>query len=73
VDATFPEVAEPLDGPVCAELAGIARHQPDAVAGVLETSEEPGRAYNTLVAFGPDGGRLASYRKIRGQKAMLID
>jgi predicted amidohydrolase len=34
------------------------------VAGVVETSKEPGRAYNTLVAFGPDGGRLASYRKI---------
>ncbi|MDQ0665415.1 hypothetical protein QFZ35_003913 [Arthrobacter ulcerisalmonis] len=26
--------------------------------------DEPGRAYNTLVGFGPDGGRLASYRKI---------
>jgi predicted amidohydrolase len=34
------------------------------VLGVVETSEEPGRAYNTLVAFGPDGGRLAFYRKI---------
>lgn len=34
------------------------------VAGVVETSDEPGRAYNTLVAFGSDGGRLASYRKI---------
>ncbi|MDQ0733117.1 putative amidohydrolase [Arthrobacter sp. B1I2] len=31
---------------------------------MVETSEEPGRAYNTLVAFGPDGGRLAFYRKI---------
>ncbi len=34
------------------------------MAGVVETSDEPGRAYNTLVAFGPDGGRLAFYRKI---------
>jgi predicted amidohydrolase len=65
VDATFPEVAEPLDGPVCRELAGIARRYRIAlVAGVVETSDEPVRAYNTLVAFGPDGGRLASYRKI---------
>lgn len=65
VDATFPEVAEPLDGPVCRELAGIARrHRIALVAGVLETAEEPDRAYNTLVAFGPDGGRLGSYRKI---------
>jgi predicted amidohydrolase len=65
VDATFLAVAEPLDGPVCRELADIARrHGIALVAGVVETSEEPGRAYNTLVAFGSDGGRLASYRKI---------
>lgn len=65
VDATFPAVAEPLDGPVCRELAAIARrHRIALVAGVVETSEEPGRAYNTLVAFGPDGGLLAFYRKI---------
>lgn len=31
---------------------------------MVETSDEPGKAYNTLVAFGPDGGRLAFYRKI---------
>ncbi|ELT42783.1 nitrilase-related carbon-nitrogen hydrolase [Arthrobacter nitrophenolicus] len=41
-----------------------ARHRIALVAGVVETPEEPGKAYNTLVAFGPDGGRLASYRKI---------
>ena len=34
------------------------------MAGVVETSEEVGRAYNTLVAFGPSGARLASDRKI---------
>jgi predicted amidohydrolase len=56
VDATFPAVAEPLDGPVCQELAATARrHRIALVAGVVETSEEPGKAYNTLVAFGPDG------------------
>lgn len=65
VDATFPEVAEPLDGPVCRELADTARrHGIALVAGVVETSEEPGKAYNTLVAFGPEGGRPACYRKI---------
>ncbi|MDR6415590.1 carbon-nitrogen hydrolase family protein [Pseudarthrobacter sulfonivorans] len=65
VDATFPEVAEPLDGPVCQELAATARrHRIALVAGVVETSEDPGKAYNTLVAYGPDGGRLAFYRKI---------
>ena len=65
VDATFPEVAEPLDGPVCRELANTARrHRIALVAGVVETADEPGKAYNTLVAFGPDGARLAFYRKI---------
>lgn len=65
VDATFPAVAEPLDGPVCRALAATARrHRTALVAGVVETSEERGKAYNTLVAFGPDGGRLAYYRKI---------
>jgi predicted amidohydrolase len=54
VDASFPQVAEPLDGPVCVELADIARrHRIALVAGIVETSDEPGRAYNTLVAFGP--------------------
>ncbi|MFJ5698964.1 carbon-nitrogen hydrolase family protein [Arthrobacter sp. NPDC093139] len=65
VDATFPANAEPLDGPVCQELAATARrHRIALVAGVVETSDEPGKAYNTLVAYGPDGGRLAFYRKI---------
>jgi predicted amidohydrolase len=65
VDATFLEVAEPLDGLVCRELASTAcRHRIALVADVVETSDELGKAYNTLVAFGPDGGRLAFYRKI---------
>jgi len=34
------------------------------VAGVVEATGEPGKAYNTLVAFGPDGHQLAFYRKI---------
>jgi deaminated glutathione amidase len=65
VDASFPRIAEPLDGPVCSSLASIARrHGIALVAGVVEASGDPDRAYNTLVAFGPDGGLLASYRKI---------
>lgn len=65
VDATFPKLAEPLDGPICQELAGTARrHRIALVAGVVETSDEPDKAYNTLVAFGPDGKQLAFYRKI---------
>ncbi|MDQ0617304.1 nitrilase-related carbon-nitrogen hydrolase [Arthrobacter globiformis] len=51
--------------PVCRQLsATAARHGITLVAGVVETAEEEARAYNTLVAFGPDGSRLAVYRKI---------
>jgi hypothetical protein len=58
-------VAEPLDGPTCQELAATAaRHGITLVAGVVEASDEEGRAYNTLVAFGPSGALLAVYRKI---------
>lgn len=65
VDATVPEIAEPLDGRVCQELANTARrHRIALVAGVVETSDEPGKACNTLVALGPGGGSLAFYRKI---------
>lgn len=65
VDETFPEVAEPLDGPVCTELSRLAAHHGVAVvAGVLEVSDDPYRPYNTMVAYGSDGRRLASYRKI---------
>jgi predicted amidohydrolase len=65
IDASFPEVAEPLDGPICQELARAARrHRITLVAGVVEATGKPGQAYNTLVAFGPDGARLAFYRKI---------
>lgn len=65
VDASYPAAAEPVDGPVCRALAAIAcRHGLALVAGTVETSQDPGRAYNTLVAFGPGGELLASYRKI---------
>ncbi|MCA4135295.1 carbon-nitrogen hydrolase family protein [Arthrobacter sp. M4] len=65
IDASFPVVAEPLDGPTCNALAAMARrHRIALVAGVVETSEQPESAYNTLVAFGPAGNLLAAYRKI---------
>ncbi|MET1034373.1 MAG: carbon-nitrogen hydrolase family protein [Arthrobacter sp.] len=65
IDASFPAVAEPLDGPVCSALARTARrHGVALVAGVVESSDDPGRAHNTLVAFERDGTLLAAYRKI---------
>ncbi len=58
--------AEPLDGPTCRRTAELA-----AELGVFlllgsfaERSPDPDRCYNTSVLFGPDGRRLATYRKI---------
>ncbi|MEC8423557.1 MAG: carbon-nitrogen hydrolase family protein [Myxococcota bacterium] len=64
-------IAEPLDGPthvglgrLAAELGitlvvgSVAEHCPAADGG------DPTQAYNTTLVFGPDGARLASYRKV---------
>ncbi len=65
IDASFPLVAQSLEGPVCRALAGIAKRRGIAlVAGVVEVSVRPERAYNTLVAFNTDGERVAAYRKV---------
>lgn len=67
--APLPEMAqcaEPLDGPTCTRFAGLAR-QLDLyllLGSFSEKSEQPERCYNTSVLFGPDGSRLALYRKI---------
>jgi predicted amidohydrolase len=57
---------QPLEGPLLAPFAGAARqHGLFLVAGSV-WEEVPGerRTYNTSVLFGPDGTRLAYYRKI---------
>src|SRR5689334_13767692 len=58
--------AEPLDGPTFSRLG--ARAQKNGIwllAGTLpEKGPTPERAYNTSVLFGPDGARVAVYRKI---------
>ena len=54
--------AEPLDGPFATELARVAQAAgTTAVAGMFETSGEPGRPFNTLVVRGQSE---AAYRKI---------
>lgn len=58
--------AEPLDGPTCSFFAGLARkHAIHLLLGSFnERGSTPDRCRNTSVLFGPDGSRLAVYRKI---------
>ncbi|TKV28585.1 amidohydrolase [Arthrobacter sp. NamB2] len=65
VDGSFVAAAQPLDGSVVQALAGMARrHGVTVVAGIVETSDEPDRAYNTIVALDDGGDLVAAYRKI---------
>jgi predicted amidohydrolase len=58
--------AEPLGGPFVEGLAADARALGiTVVAGMFETvDDDPARAYNTVVAIGPDGGLIGRYRKL---------
>jgi predicted amidohydrolase len=57
-------IAQPLDGPFVAALGAMAREAATTiVAGMFETSPDPHRPFNTLVAVGADADVLASYRK----------
>jgi predicted amidohydrolase len=56
-------VAEPLDGPFVTALAdAAARLTVTIVAGMFEVADGS-RVYNTVVALGPTGELLGSYRK----------
>jgi predicted amidohydrolase len=58
--------AEGLDGPTCERFSGLARELGVhlLLGSFNERGPEPGRCHNTSVLFGPDGGRIAVYRKI---------
>lgn len=58
--------AEPLDGPTCARFAALARELGIhlLLGSFNERAGESGRCANTSVLFGPDGARLAVYRKL---------
>ena len=60
------ENAEPLDGPTLGRLADAARRLAlTLVAGsILERADGGGSPWNTSVVLGPDGTRLATYRKM---------
>ncbi len=62
---TVGPLAEPLDGEFVTALRTAAKeHGTAVVAGMFETSDDPDRPYNTLLAIGADGQLLAAYRKI---------
>jgi len=58
--------AESLEGKTCARFSNLARELGIhlLLGSFNEKSDEPGRCFNTSVLFGPDGSRLAVYRKI---------
>jgi predicted amidohydrolase len=58
--------AQTLEGPVCTFFAEMARHlEIHLLLGSFnERAADRSRCYNTSVLFGPDGERLAVYRKI---------
>lgn len=60
------ENAEDLEGPSCRAMSAAAeKHGMYVLAGSFyERTSEAGLSYNTSVLFGPDGARLAVYRKI---------
>jgi len=59
-------VAQRLDGPFVIGLAALTKRlRVTLVVGMFERpARKSRRVYNTLVVVGPDGGLLASYRKI---------
>ena len=65
-DAERAEAAEPLHGPTLSTLATLARElKITLVAGSIpERGSADGRFFNSSALFGPDGQRLAVYRKI---------
>ncbi len=64
-DDTFLDAAEDLEGPFVSALQGVAReHGITVIAGMAERIADERRAYNTVVVIGPDGERLAAYRKL---------
>ena len=58
--------AETLDGTTCLRFGALARELGIhlLLGSFAELSDEPTRCFNTSVLFGPDGSRIAAYRKI---------
>jgi predicted amidohydrolase len=58
--------AETLDGQTCTRFAALAAELGIhlLLGSFNERADDPSRCFNTSVLFGPDGARLAAYRKI---------
>lgn len=57
--------AEPLDGPVAARLADLARrHRIHLLVGSVGERLDDRRCYNTALLYGPEGDLVATYRKL---------
>ena len=61
---TWPEAAEPIDGPTATALSAAAADIGAHVLGGSIMERTPEALYNTAVLFGPDGALVATYRKI---------
>ncbi|MGC9333305.1 MAG: carbon-nitrogen family hydrolase [Anaerolineae bacterium] len=58
------ELATPLDEGVFALMADLARRHQLYVVGTALEACVGGKPFNTAVLYGPDGNRLAAYRKV---------
>lgn len=64
IDLDLGRAAQPIDGPFVTAMGKLAAsHRLTLAAGMFETSDDPGRPYNTLAVLGPDGALRGSYRK----------
>ena len=62
-EAALQAAAEPSDGESAAQAAAIARAQHTALLYGYPERGDDGRLYNSAQLIGPDGARLANYRK----------
>ena len=59
------KLAEPVDGPTHQRLANLAAEcKVTLLVGSVAERCDDDKAYNTSLLFGPDGGLIASYRKM---------
>jgi len=64
IGADIGRLAEGADGPAAQRVAALARRSGLAIGyGFAERDPASGRIFNTAQVFGPDGARLARYRK----------